>query len=98
MTTELKGYVIHCTTGCTCCSSENHFRGPFSTREIAEAKADVYHKEKVLASQYARNGRYRIEEFEAEVLPDGRVIVDNTVFEGWADEGYGDRIESNWDY
>lgn len=92
-----KAYVVYCSTGCTCCSSDNHYRGPFSSREVAERKCQEYHESKTLASQYARNGRYSIEEHDAEILPDGRVIVDDTVFEGWADEGY-DYIESKWDY
>lgn len=94
---QTKAFVIYCSTGCTCCSSENHYRGPFSSREIAERRADDYHKARILASQYARNGRYEIEEHEAEILPDGRIIVDNTVFGGWADDGY-DEIEKKWDY
>lgn len=95
---QRKGYVVYCSTGCTCCSSENHYRGPFSTSKIAEAKANTYRKQKVLVSQYALNGCYDIEEYDAEVLPDGRVIIDDTVFPGWAELTGCSLIESKWAY
>lgn len=97
MSEQTKAYVIYCSTGCSCCSSDNHYRGPFSSIEVAEERRKQYYKSKVLASQYARNGRYEIEEYDAEILPDGRIIVDDTVFEAWADDGW-DVIESKWDY
>ena len=97
-TEEVKGYVVYCTTGCSCCSSENHYRGPFSTREAAEAASDGYSKDKVLASQYARNGQYDIEVHDAEILPDGRVIIDDTVFAGWTEDTGIDYIEAKWEY
>lgn len=72
-------YVIYCGTGCTCCNSENHYRGPYETREAAQAEIDSYlapdSKFWPLASQYAKRGRYSIEEIAVEALPDGRLIV-----------------------
>jgi len=91
-----KAYVVYCSTGCSCCSDENHYRGPFSTREIAEARCELYTKTRLLASQYARNGNYKIEEYDAELLPGGRVIVDDTVFAGWAEDTGEDYIDRNW--
>ena len=82
----MKGYLVACSTGCTCCSNENHTRGPFSSREIAEGACAKYLEVGVLGSQYARKGRYQVEEYDAELLPDGRVIVANVVVPKWKDE------------
>lgn len=91
----MKAYVIECRTGCSCCASENHYRGPYSSREVAEKRAAYFHETRLLASQYARNGVYHINEVDVEVLPDGRIIVNNTVFAGFKDDG-DDYIEINW--
>lgn len=92
-TAHISAFMIHCTTGCSCCSSENHYCGPFSSRDVAEKASASFHDGKKLASQYARNGRYSIEEHPAEVLPDGRVIIDCRIFKGWADESPWESIE-----
>lgn len=90
---KTKGFIIYCSTGCSCCSNENHYRGPFRTRTTAESRAAVYHSSRLLASQYAKNGRYEILEVEIEILADGRVVVDNThVFPGFAEDGYDDKM------
>lgn len=82
----MKGYTIYCSTGCSCCAYENHRRGPFSSREIAEKAVAAYREIPLLASQYSRTGNYEISEHEAETLPDGRVIVGNVVFPSWRDD------------
>ena len=87
---ELKNieyFTIYCSTGCTCCSSENHFRGPFSTKEIAENRILTYRKLVILASQYSATGRYSVKgPFQCEQLPDGRIIGDDHVYKKWADD------------
>jgi len=77
-------YRIECRTGCTCCSSENHYRGFYPSREEAKARIDRFNQgiDNPLASQYARYGVYGIEACEAEQLPDGRLIVDDRVYPG----------------
>lgn len=70
-----KAYTVYASTGCTCCNYENHYRGPWRTREEAEAAAARYPEERLLASQYAPQGRYSVEEHGAEILPDGRIIL-----------------------
>ncbi len=91
-----KGYIVYCSTGCSCCAHENHYRGPFRTRQIADQRAETYREVSLLASQYAKNGRYSIQEVEIEILPDGRVIVSGThVSPGFAEDGGDDRM---WDY
>lgn len=88
---QTKAFMIHCTTGCSCCREDNHYCGPFSDRDIAKYWAKEFHDKKKLASQYAPNGCYDISEHDAEILPDGRLIIGNTVFPGWADEnGWND--------
>jgi len=78
-------YMIYCSTGCTCCASENHHVGPYKHKEIAEKDKQFFHDYKRLASQYAAYGRYFISEHEAEELPDGRVIIGDRVFSGFID-------------
>lgn len=70
-------FVIYARTGCTCCSYENHYRGVYKTREQAEARVKEFEKMPLLASQFARQGRYSIEELKAEILPDRRIIIEN---------------------
>ena len=91
----MKAYMIHCSTGCTCCSNENHYCGPFSSREIAEGFKARFHATKRLASQYAPNGHYKVEEYDTEVLPDGRIIISSRVFPGWADQSGWEEIDSD---
>jgi hypothetical protein len=81
----VKVFIVRCSTGCSCCSNENHKRGPFSTQAVAEGKVVEYRAIPVLASQYAERGVYHIESFDAEQLPDGRLIVEDSVFKGFAD-------------
>ena len=83
----LKAFLIECRTGCSCCSSENHHRGPFRTREEAEKAVQRFREVRLIASQYAPNGVYNIEEIAAEQLPDGRLILDNRiVVQDWSVE------------
>jgi hypothetical protein len=94
----VKAFIIECRTGCSCCAYENHYRGPYSSREVADAVAKRFYDNKLLASQYARNGVYDVQEYDAEILPDGRIIIDNTVFANFMDDGIeDDYIASNWD-
>ena len=83
---QVKLFTIYCSTGCSCCHNENHYRGPFSTRQIAEARVTDYRKESLLASQYARNGVYQIYEETAEQLPDGRLITGHLVYKKFVDD------------
>lgn len=74
-----KIYLIYCSTGCSCCCDENHYRGPYKSKEDAEKRISYFYSKDSkfwpLASQYARCGRYSIEEHSYEKLPDGRVII-----------------------
>lgn len=75
-------YWIEAMTGCSCCSNENFDYGFFFDKEEAQAIIDRWsHGDgNPLASQYAKYGRYYLEEAEAEILPDGRMIVNDSVF------------------
>lgn len=46
----------------------------------------------LVASQYSKTGIYVIEEHDAEVLPDGRLIIDHRVLPGFCDETFDDYI------
>ena len=94
--TRVTAYIIDCRTGCSCCSSDNHKRGPYTSSSIAEEKVASFRAIPLLASQYARSGVYDIEECEAEVLPDGRLIINERVFAGWADATLDDEISTHW--
>ena len=80
-----KIFLIEARTGCTCCSDENHIRGPYRTIEDAQRRV-AYYKSKdskywPVASQYSRRGNYYIKEISVEHLPDGRIILGgNKVF------------------
>jgi hypothetical protein len=77
----LKLYKIECCTGCTCCSSDNHYRGFYKTKEDAQKRIDYFKspdsKYWPVASQYARRGHYSICEVSIEELPDGRFILND---------------------
>jgi hypothetical protein len=82
-----KVYTIRAMTGCSCCHDENHERGFYRTKEDAERRINFYltssGKELYypLASQFARRGRYSIEDYDVEILPDGRWIIEKHVIE-----------------
>jgi hypothetical protein len=67
-------FFIECRTGCSCCANENHYRGPFSTLEIAKERVETYHRFRILASQYASTGNYKIEEAKAHITSEGIII------------------------
>ena len=81
-----KVWYISCSTGCSCCSDQNFDKGFYDNPDVPQALIDKWlvGKGNPLASQYAEYGRYHLCETEAEILPDGRWIVDGTVFD--ADE------------
>lgn len=80
---KIKLYTICCKTGCTCCAGDNFHRGFYKDAETALAVVAEYRRGigYPLASQYARYGIYAVQEHEAELLPDGRVVIDDRVFE-----------------
>jgi hypothetical protein len=57
--------------------------------EEADARRTKYREMPVLASQYARRGVYIIKEYDAEQLPDGRVIIGNRIFPRFNEETPG---------
>lgn len=86
-------FIVEARTGCSCCVGENHHRGPYKTREYAEKMVGTFKEMRLLASQFAPRGSYHIEEHEAEQLPDGRLIILDRVFPGFAEDGNSDRID-----
>lgn len=80
---KTKLWYIECRTGCSCCANENFDWGFYDNPEEPQKIIDSWNKGNgnPLASQYAKYGRYHLAEVEAEILPDGRIIVDNTVFD-----------------
>lgn len=76
-------YWIEAMTGCSCCSYENFDYGFFFNKEEPQAIINRWSRGdgNPLASQYAKYGRYYLAEAEAEILPDGRLIVEGSVFD-----------------
>lgn len=78
-----KMYLIYTATGCSCCNDENHYRGPYKTKEDAERRISYYRHPKSkywpIASQYSKRGSYSIEEIKVEQLADGRYILDGSI-------------------
>jgi hypothetical protein len=81
MNPQIDLWYISCSTGCTCCSDQNFDQGFYKTEEAAQAQRIEWSNGNgnPLASQYARYGRYGVYKVVAELLPDGRMIVDNQV-------------------
>lgn len=78
---EEKVAVIYCATGCSCCSNENHYRGPFKSKEDAERRIKRFlsgTEMPPVASQYARRGRYTIEELDFELIARNRAILNGS--------------------
>lgn len=82
----MKLYFIECRTGCTCCSGDNHYRGPYRSEEDAANRISFFrtsegdHAFWPVASQYSRRGDYRVVEYEVEEISGGRAIVNDRVF------------------
>jgi len=72
-----EAYLVYCSTGCTCCWEENHYRGPYKSKEDAEARVQWLYDH-----TYAKKGRYQVQDWgDAEILDDGRVIVCTRVYD-----------------
>ena len=78
-----KVWYISCSTGCSCCANENFDQGFYDNPEEPQAIIERWSKGdgNPLCSQFAKYGHYYLRETEAEILPDGRWIVDDTVFD-----------------
>lgn len=87
-----KAYFVVSATGCTCCNNENMMFGPYRDVAAAKTRRDRNQSTKRFASQYAANGRHDIYTSQAELLPDGRLIIGATVFVNWADDTLDDEI------
>lgn len=66
---------------------EDHLRGPYSSREIAEKKVEEFKDEKTFTGEHIRSGLYEIIKRSGEKLPDGRIICGERVFPGFGDSG-----------
>lgn len=79
-----KAWVVHCSTGCTCCKNENFYQGPYRTIEDAEQSAAYNRQNPILRSQYSDTGVYKVEEVS---LVDLGVVL---IIDGWY-------ATTNWD-
>lgn len=74
---------IEARTGCSCCSDQNHYRGPYRTKTDAERRVKYYKSENSkfwpIASQFARRGSYSINAWNAEEIPENRWIIGDRV-------------------
>lgn len=77
----MKAYMIECSTGCTCCCNENHYRGFYRTEEEANRRIAYFLSPKSkfwpLASQYAARGKYTAHEADIEEISNDRYILDD---------------------
>lgn len=80
----MKAYIIECRTGCTCCSDDNHYRGPYKTHEDAQKRIDYFNhpnsKYWPISSQYSKRGNYFIHEYDVELISDNRAIINDRVY------------------
>lgn len=79
MSTKIDAFMIRATTGCSCCREENQVRGPWRTLDGAREAKAAYARARLLSSQYAPNGCYEIFKVPAELLPDGRLVLDELI-------------------
>jgi len=81
----MKIFLIECRTGCSYCSYENHYRGPFESKEDADRRIAFFLLAGVgnnpVASQYSKKGNYDVREYDAEEISNNRVIINDRVFE-----------------
>lgn len=79
---KINVWYIVCETGCSCCSYENFNQGFYKTEDEPKQIIQKWLRgeENPLASQYAKYGRYTLIKTEAEILPDGRMIVEDKVY------------------
>lgn len=82
-----KMFFVEARTGCTCCSDNNSYHGPYLTEEIAKSTAQTMYNSKYICSQYSPNGDYSLLSQDCEELPDGRIIVGRYVI-GEGEGGY----------
>lgn len=75
------GFMIHGSTGCTCCRDENFIEGLYVSAEEAFRDVDYHARRGTVRSQYSKTGVYTVKEVQYELLPDGRVIIDKRVFD-----------------
>lgn len=81
-----RGYVVHGSTGCSCCRSSNFiYTASDLTLSDAVRIADDFVKSKRVSSQYSSTGIYWVYELDYEILPDGRVIAQGQVFQSYND-------------
>lgn len=82
----MKAFIIDCSTGCSCCSGDNHYRGFYEDKETAERRISYFlspeSKYWPVASQFARRGRYGVREVDVELISDNRYILFDEVIHG----------------
>jgi len=78
----MKVYEIACSTCCSCCSDDNHYRGFYASKDEATARVARFYKgiDNPLCSQYAKYGHYSICEHDAELIDGERIIVEERVY------------------
>lgn len=76
-------WYIVCETGCLCCSYKNYNLGYWTNPEEPKQLIAKWLRgeDNPLASQYYPYGKYALVETQAEILPDGRVIIDDTIYD-----------------
>lgn len=75
------GYYIHGSTGCTCCRNENFISGMYDSENYALDRLASHEKSRTVSSQYSNTGLYTLYKTGYELLPDGRIILKNYVFD-----------------
>ena len=89
-----KVWYIEAMTGCTCCCDQDFDQGFYDNPERPQEIIDRWRKgdNNPLASQFAKYGRYYLRETEAEILPDGRWIINGFVFDADEVENFPGRL------
>lgn len=76
-------YLVECRTGCSCCSGDNHYRGPYKIKEDAERGIEYFRTSNngfcPVSSQFSRRGSYYIKEITIEGISEDRYIINDNI-------------------
>lgn len=80
-TTKFNGFIVHGSTGCSCCRNENFVSGIYDDEDSAMENAIYHQKQRTVRSQYSDTGIYSVIQLEYELFEDGRILIGRRVFD-----------------
>lgn len=81
------GYLVHGSTGCSCCQSDNFISGLYETDEAALEAALRHQKSRTVRSQYSDTGIYTVIQVEYWKWYDSIIISGRVLDESFYESG-----------